>query len=1164
MSSADPSSASPPSAPPRPRPRLSKRGSFYDAENDKYYLRDPSSAPGHSERAPLHALNGALKEKTVVNERLQRALQDAQSRVTTLEHNRTDAVRKSKTAMAARTKAHSAAMAALRSSLQREAKAAKERSAKAQKKCALLSDRVEALSSDYNTAKVRLDTVSAERERATAGNARLMHQVQVLTKKLQQASRGNEDKRGRVAELEQAVMRLGSRVEATTKENKRLREQQQRESKGRADLMEERGDQLTALAAQLEKRTTQLGAVEYEKAQSDATIAQLRAEIASYRDVSSTIKASKKKAMASIEAAVDVVKKQLDASENRRAELKDANERLAAEVEKGRKQHAAAMETFRGGQENLRLVEEKAERTQIRLENEIKANADLQAQLREANVKEGSELTQLHNVRGKLEAAEKERADCMVEKARVAESNKRLEAANADLKRELQGLQERLLQEEVSLHHKIEEEKSKERILENAVKASVAERQDHDSHHREAAVRICRRMNKLRKKCGKAQAVVRWLSAHNRSLKADVSASNDQVEALRAALGRERRAEDTGGEERAKIELDEAAREKATAQEEKVAKQQAADDERMQRLFAEEQARQAAVAAVAAALQAEKQAHVAEAQATPAPASSAQATPAPASPAPSTIVPVASPMGSPNRDYSSYIDEEEEADVRDETLRASAFEDRPGVSVSWEEVPLPSGDAEGFLQSFIKRANSLRDAANDLVTHDLVLSTKTLVADIAERIAIETYDSGEYLYDISMEMQPSLEEAKRLRLANSNAGKIAEIKNESAAVASVAQTRVRAALHLSRDGMLSWLLTIFGNAIKLLAELETPGQVNEEEIDDGDMKGKAKAARSHAILAASSEELIRICSEQWTKRRWPHTDPNANMLDEVRADVQVAAEEEYWRRYVETVRGKHVGLDNVREEGASIDEPDSNVNFWKYLDPLPAMASLRSIERHIWALIALVNHQQVTETLGEVRLRRYDVHRKLIDTALYAAILRFVGHGQENTELNTIPKAAGRISPERKWMERRAAGRKRRPGAGKNPPFVSATRRNSILGQEKPLGLELGPTSSRIKPFMNGGSPMRGAGKTRSRNRKSGSATRMSFSSKNRKNFKVKIQVKTPMAETGYRGRGGKSPSSGSKALQKLLRSRGDADMRKMMRNNRLEIMNDDDELSFL
>ena len=244
-----------------------------------------------------------------------------------------------------------------------------------------------------------------------------------------------------------------------------------------------------------------------------------------------------------------------------------------------------------------------------------------------------------------------------------------------------------------------------------------------------------------------------------------------------------------------------------------------------------------------------------------------------------------------------------------------------------------------------------------------------------------------------MEMQPSLEEAKRLRLANSNAGKIAEIKNESAAVASVAQTRVRAALHLSRDGMLSWLLTIFGNAIKLLAELETPGQVNEEEIDDGDMKGKAKAARAHAILAASSEELIRICSEQGTKRRWPHTDPNANMLDEVRADVQVAAEEEYWRRYVETVRGKHVGLDNVREEGASIDEPDSNVNFWKYLDPLPAMASLRSIERHIWALIALVNHQQVTETLGEVRLRRYDVHRKLIDTALYAAILRFVGHG---------------------------------------------------------------------------------------------------------------------------------------------------------------------------
>ena len=229
---------------------------------------------------------------------------------------------------------------------------------------------------------------------------------------------------------------------------------------------------------------------------------------------------------------------------------------------------------------------------------------------------------------------------------------------------------------------------------------------------------------------------------------------------------------------------------------------------------------------------------------------------------------------------------------------------RSVIVKKWKKMNMPSGDAEGFLQSFINRANSLRNEAADNATPGILRNTQQLITDVAERIAIETYDTGEYLYDISVEMQPTLAEAYRLRMANSNSSKVAEIKGKAAAVSSVARTRIRAALHLSRDGMLSWLLTIFSNAMKLLIELQTPGQVLDDDIDDGDFNSKEKDRIAKQIVSQSSEELIRICSEQWTKRRWPHTDPNANLLEEVRADVQVAAEEEYWRRYVETVSGQ--------------------------------------------------------------------------------------------------------------------------------------------------------------------------------------------------------------------------------------------------------------------
>ena len=45
-----------------------------------------------------------------------------------------------------------------------------------------------------------------------------------------------------------------------------------------------------------------------------------------------------------------------------------------------------------------------------------------------------------------------------------------------------------------------------------------------------------------------------------------------------------------------------------------------------------------------------------------------------------------------------------------------------------------------------------------------------------------------------------------------------------------------------------------------------------------------------------------------------------------------------------------------------------------------------------------------------------------------------------------------------------------------------------------------------------------------------------------------------------YRGRGGKSPSSGSKKLQRLLRTRDDKGIEKMIRGSRIRLFNDDED----
>merc|ERR1712167_417903 len=48
----------------------------------------------------------------------------------------------------------------------------------------------------------------------------------------------------------------------------------------------------------------------------------------------------------------------------------------------------------------------------------------------------------------------------------------------------------------------------------------------------------------------------------------------------------------------------------------------------------------------------------------------------------------------------------------------------------------------------------------------------------------------------------------------------------------------------------------------------------------------------------------------------------------------------------------------------------------------------------------------------------------------------------------------------KKWLKRRDKQRSQRAGENADPPFVSATRRNTVIGEDK------GAISTRLKPFM--------------------------------------------------------------------------------------------------
>jgi len=142
-------------------------------------------------------------------------------------------------------------------------------------------------------------------------------------------------------------------------------------------------------------------------------------------------------------------------------------------------------------------------------------------------------------------------------------------------------------------------------------------------------------------------------------------------------------------------------------------------------------------------------------------------------------------------------------------------------------------------------------------------------------------------------------------------------------------------------------------------------------------------------------------------------------------------------------------------------------------NPLPNIIPNASrIEKRIWKLLTLVSEQQVTETLGEIRLRRQDIHRKLLDTSMYAAIIRFVCHQRDMSELSiVIDRVAGNANKRSgsntadstMFTSSKDSGNNDEDSGETKAPFVAANRRNTVIGRFKSNSGGNGTGSSNIK-----------------------------------------------------------------------------------------------------
>ena len=198
--------------------------------------------------------------------------------------------------------------------------------------------------------------------------------------------------------------------------------------------------------------------------------------------------------MNAIDAAVEHMKKQLEASNKRNQGLESKNADLEKRLNEETDKFRGLKDAFLKAEEGVRRIQDNHESAQRRLENEIIRSAELEGRLRELRNENGS----AENYREQLRQEQISKEHIQTElNDRNAEVQK-LEITIKNLNSEIKQLNGQLRQEESKFTKELQQEKVHEMELEQAMKGKAKVAQEHAKHHFTATAKICRRLYAFR------------------------------------------------------------------------------------------------------------------------------------------------------------------------------------------------------------------------------------------------------------------------------------------------------------------------------------------------------------------------------------------------------------------------------------------------------------------------------------------------------------------------------------------------------------------------------------------------------------------------------------------------------------------------------------------
>ena len=981
--------------------------SYYDADRDVYHLssgRDASESKGdggkhaaagaHRGGRPVRALNTALRSKDAALQTLDaevlsanRKLREAEARNRYHEEN----LRAALSAAAAR---HRDQVENLKAHAHKAARVLKARVAKAEKQRKDARAEVGRAGLERDELQRALDEARAARGRGLGEVEALTARVGLLTRKLEISRSTRQDERKHSQQVEINLREIGSRLENVLRENRRLQGLRRDDDRSRDSIIETHGKHMRALTEQLDARSKQLMNCEQKKSEAiasrdealsmldalrmghetklegrDTVLSRQRDEIAQLKD--SLAKRDRDGVVQSgrieqLEREVAQTRRDLD---SKSTQLHDLEARLRSEREAEHGMSASKAEAMgrlagmeRAAQEQAdtiaRLREDLAaerDRASKQFHQDAARTAALERELA-ASRSSATHQTDVEHARG--DVAE-QRARDLERQVRTLEAA--LEVARNDSARGVSGGAGELGEELRRLHGELDK---KDLVIAQKDKELAVCQQQVKDLEAEVARRTLRAAGMAADKIQTEKARLQEDALYEKRRLEDEMREKERLLAERRKQleeeAHEREMRDRVAAERRKWE-DERQREheRAHAHKAKDLKINGDDDsnigetekarqerwelmERMQQMEREMDDQMAAKKLQNASTRSNK------------------------------LHPRA-PMGHPDKHrrgsshhHAVALAKSVPAPKIPDAEKMLGFDKRTGGEQMDER-------SEKALRELINRADALREEAivRKVGSPELIERVEALTLELAERIAIECYDVGEHLYEIMDDAHPVLMQATmRQRAPRARARDVADAKNTIAATMSVARSRVRAALHLSRDGVLYWLLSLYGNVAALLQGLRQPDSAlipyddasgrrkqmkRELQPVAGKLssrkrkkrKKKSKRFRKGGTEAVDSDDentgqddpnsivasrdLVRVCSNQWTERRWPSAE--SGMLSEVRAAVEKAAEDEYWRRYAEAMSDDPERHLTSERDGSrvDVDEPNANAVFWQLL-----------------------------------------------------------------------------------------------------------------------------------------------------------------------------------------------------------------------------------------